>query len=436
MERPGVSPRREYGPPLPRAYELECGPGAVAALTGLTRREAARRLWPHRLFWLEEPSADVYGTPAFATMDVLLRFDWGIDWYAVEGALIADTVDVARQHARHAEARVRAGTQPLPRRAGLPAPMPREHGADDPDERAGDDPKCVEPPELEELAETAHPLSWWLARHRAGYWLYHVQLDGGRGAHVLATHGSEILSGAGPGMRDWPVLAAFRVHPPRPAARPAADPNDVAIAAPLAAATIHTSERENAKMTTTMEGYESVEELADQLAAGGNPDFDGETIAAAIVERLPGMLDEAEAAADVARETRARVDRAVRVLTIARQRGATSGIDLAMFRRLGLLEAGGEVHESRPVNAFGGEGRPVPHLFGSPAAQHRRFVDLVAVPAGLEERVRKRLEREARERWAGTPPAIAAQDIRDAVRKSAIQAAVTGRFQDEEGEEA
>ncbi len=426
---PGAPPRRDYGPPLPREYHRECGPGAIAALTGLARREAARRLWGHTLFWREPGQSfeNAEGTPAFASLDVLLRFGWGADWYSYDGALIADTETVVASQARTAEARVRGGARPLPRRRRALGAV-GERGEDAPAVGGARETDATTP-ELETLAASAHPLSWWLARHRAGYWLYHVQLDGGRGGHVLATHGSEILSGAGPGMSDWPVLAAFRVHPPRTAARSAVDTTDVATAAPLAAATIHTPAMEDAKMTTTVES-EAIDGLADLIEAGGAPEFDGEAIATAILERLDEMLTETEAAASIASETRRRLDRAVKLLAIARtRRGAEAGIDLATFRRLGLIEAGGETLVSRRDRADGSESQPAPHLFRSLADQHRRFRDLVAIPASLEERVRKRLEGEARRR--GRSPAIDDQTIRDAVREAAIKAAVSGDLEGE-----
>lgn len=184
-------------------------------------------------------------------------------------------------------------------------------------------------------------------------------------------------------------------------------------------------------MTTTVERYETVEALAARIEAGDVPDFGAEDAAATIVAQLPDLLDEAEAAADVARETRARVDRAVRVLSLARQRGATAGLDLTSFRRLGLLEAGGELRVSRPVRADGAEGPPRPHLFRSLPAQHRKFRTLVAVPSEIEEQVRRRLEGEYARRWVGTPPPLDPRDVRDAVREAAIEVAVKG----EDGED-
>lgn len=183
----------------PFSYARECGPVALAAVTGLDLQEAADLLWGVRRAWggtgpTSGPGGILFGTPLLATGDALVRLGWGVELWRGEGGgvLMADRTMYPGLLSRLAHARAR--------RAGG-----RETAAED---RA---PGRVR--EREELA----PLSTWRERLRAGYWLYTVLPPGDDtpAAHLVACWGQKVLAGDIDGRYDdVPVWQALRALPP------------------------------------------------------------------------------------------------------------------------------------------------------------------------------------------------------------------------------
>lgn len=177
----------------PLRYRRECGPGALAAVAGLELDRAAELLWGHRRAWLRGGTSSggalTYGTPPLAVADVLVRLGVGVELYDAHGRLRADVDLTPGLLARLAHEAVRSPV----RRAGE-----GEEGhppADGPDRGV------------------RTPLSAWIDRHRAGWWIYDVATRGR--AHLVACWGPVAAAG-GPlkDFEDWTVRKALRVFPP------------------------------------------------------------------------------------------------------------------------------------------------------------------------------------------------------------------------------
>lgn len=189
-------------PPL--GYFRECGPGALAALAGITADEAARVLWPLRRPppGVCPPLAGLWGTWPLDLADALVRLGFGVELFDGAGVPWTDAAATRRTLARRAELAART-VQRLP--PARPARRPAR----------GSWAYAIPVPAAPAVsaipaAEFCRPLTVaaWLRQFRGSGWVLFVR------GHILAARNAEITAG-GHTFGRYHVRDALRVLNPK-----------------------------------------------------------------------------------------------------------------------------------------------------------------------------------------------------------------------------